>query len=99
MEFPNLNALTRHKPTCPALNGETPVCQGKVEVNTTPEPIYDQKVKPLNRPDLEHTELIIPIDSCPEEVKLYAEGHTVGLRVEGKLAPAGIIVQEVKLIR
>jgi hypothetical protein len=41
----------------------------------------------------------IPLDLCPEEVKLYAMGHTVGLKVTGVLTPKGIEVQEVTLIR
>jgi len=42
---------------------------------------------------------IIALDLCPEEVKLYSIGHSVGLRVTGVLTPKGIEVQEVTLIR
>jgi len=41
----------------------------------------------------------IPLALCPDEIKYYAHGHTVGLRVEGKYTPKGVEIQEVTLIR
>jgi len=43
--------------------------------------------------------LFIPIELCPEEAKLYAQGQSVAFRVTGILTPTGIEVQEVTLIR
>lgn len=43
--------------------------------------------------------VVIPLALCPEEIKYYSLGKTVGLRVEGKYTPEGIEIQEVKLIR
>lgn len=44
-------------------------------------------------------ELLIPLDLCPDELKYYAEGKTLGLRITGKLTDDGVLVQEVTLIR
>jgi len=66
-DFPNLNALTRHKEVCPA------------------------KI-----PDIK---TIIPLILCPDEIRYYATGNTVGLRIEGKYTAEGIEVQEVTLVR
>jgi len=95
-EFPNLNALTKHKPTCQGLNGDTPVCNNTNEVQVN---LNDglNAWEPLEQTGNE--EFIIPIGLCPEEVNLYAEGHTVGLRVTGILTPDGVKIQEVLLIR
>lgn len=103
-EFPNLNALTKHKPDCPAGkkpeegNESTQDPIQDTEVEFTPEGIkitadgesYCLEVEP---------NCIIPITLCPSEIKYYAPGKTVGLRVEGKYTPKGVEVQEVKLIR
>jgi len=42
---------------------------------------------------------LFPIELCPEETKLYAQGHMVGLRVTGILTTGGIKVEGVSLIR
>ena len=42
---------------------------------------------------------LIPLALCPEEIKLYSQGKTLGLHISGELTPAGVKVQEVKLIR
>lgn len=44
-------------------------------------------------------ECVIPLSLCPEELKYLALDATVGVRVEGKYTPDGIVVQEVKFIR
>ena len=43
--------------------------------------------------------LLIPIDLCPEETKLYAQGQTVAIKVSGTLTLDGVKVQEVTLVR
>ena len=42
---------------------------------------------------------IIPLDQCPPETKLYAQGQTIGLMIQGRLGPDGIKVEEVNLKR
>lgn len=42
---------------------------------------------------------VIPLSLCPDELKYLALNVTVGVRVEGKYTPDGIVVQEVKFIR
>jgi len=79
-EFPNVSAVTKHKPECPGLNGETPVCNAKSEIKQ-PEGF------------------IIPLELCPEEIKYYAQGKVLGLRLTGKLVENGVLLQEVTLIR
>ena len=44
-------------------------------------------------------ELLIPLDLCPDELKYYAKGKALGLRITGKLTDDGVLVQEVTLIR
>lgn len=41
----------------------------------------------------------VPIDLCPEEIKLYAQGQTVAIKVSGTLTLDGVKVQEVTLVR
>jgi hypothetical protein len=74
LEFPHLNALTKHKEECIARKDNEAVAD---EIFIS----------------------IIPIDICPSELSYYAPGQTVGLRVEGKYTPEGVVVQEVTLIR
>lgn len=42
---------------------------------------------------------IIPLSLCPEELKYLAPGVTVGVKVEGKYTPDGILIREVTFIR
>lgn len=99
-DFPNLNALTQHKKNC-----------GK-EIKPEPEPVFTQPAiediffdkepavypnKPLEGSFLEP--VLIPLSLCPEEIKLYALGHTVGLKLSGTYTAEGIRIQEVKLAR
>jgi hypothetical protein len=91
-EFPNLNALTQHKAECPALISEQ---EPKLDLELEqPEP---EQNSPQN--EARDAPLLIPIELCPEETKLYAQGQTVALKVGGLLTPEGILVQEVTLIR
>lgn len=78
IDFPNLNALTKHKETC------TGACVSKTEQAAQSPP---------------DGQFLIPLSICPEEVSLYAMGHTVGLSIQCTLKPEGLFVQEVKLIR
>ena len=109
-EFPNLNALTKHKQVCPAgkkpeeENGSTydpAERDNKIEIVPDGIKITDGVVYSLE--EAINCGLsaccVIPIGLCPEEIKYYSLGKTVGLRVEGKYTPAGVEVQEVKLIR
>ncbi len=113
-EFPNLNALTKHKQVCPAgkkpeeENGSTydpAERDNKIEIVPDGIKITDGAVytleEAINRGLSADAELkcIIPIELCPEEIKYYSLGKTVGLRIEGKYTPEGVEVQEVKLIR
>lgn len=43
--------------------------------------------------------LLIPLDACPPEMAVLGQGRTVGLRVQGRLTPAGVLVDSVELIR
>lgn len=47
----------------------------------------------------ESRDFFFPIELCPDETKLYAQGHMVGLRVIGTITPGGIKVEGVSLIR
>ena len=78
-DFPNLNALTKHKEKCSGI-------------------LNDSVKKPKAKKQAE-TQPIIPISLCPEELKYLAPGVTVGVKVEGKYTPDGILIQEVTLIR
>lgn len=42
---------------------------------------------------------VIPLSACPDEVRLLTSGASVGLRVVGRLTPAGVAVDTVELIR
>ena len=81
-EFPNVNALTQHKKTCPVLVAKQP-----------PIPMQMQG----SEPDQEG--FIIPLELCPDEIKYYAQGKVLGLRLTGKLVGNGVLLQEVTLIR
>ena len=81
-EFPNLNALTQHKKTCPAIIAKQP---------PIPMQMQGEESKPEG--------FIIPLELCPEELKYYAPGKSLGLRITGTLTDNGVVVEEVKLIR
>ena len=63
-EFPNVNALTQHKKTCPVLIAKQPQPEG----------------------------FIIPLELCPDEIKYYAQGKVLGLRLTGKLVGNGVLL-------
>lgn len=52
-----------------------------------------------NNTESKEGECIIPLFLCPEEINYLAKDTTVGIRVEGKVTPDGIVVQEVAFIR
>ena len=88
-EFPNLNALTKHKEECSGIFSDS-----------AEEPDIDNpEVPETEEQEQEQTEPIIPISLCPEELKYLALGVTVGVKVEGTYTPDGILIREVKLIR
>ena len=100
-EFDNLAQLTKHKPECPGMNGETLVCNGTSEIpDEGLENFFEQDELEAIVSQIEPSgPFTIPLALCPDEIKYYAEGKVVGLRVEGMLTPDGIEVQEVTLIR
>jgi hypothetical protein len=61
------------------------------------EPEQQEQISPQS--EARDAPLLIPIELCPEETKLYAQGQTIALKVSGLLTPEGILVQEVTLIR
>lgn len=94
-KFPNLNALTRHKSECPANKNVTVLSNEGSSIN-----IGDVGIKITGDEVIYGSgKCIIPLAMCPEEIKYYALGKTVGMRVEGKYTTEGIEVQEVALIR
>ena len=88
-EFPNLNALTKHKEECTGIFG------GSAKEPDINEPKTEEQEQEQAEPIIP----IIPISLCPEELKYLALGVTVGVKVEGTYTPDGILIREVKLIR
>lgn len=43
--------------------------------------------------------MVIPMWACPPELSYLAEGHTVGLKVLGRLTPSGVQVEGIVLLR
>ena len=82
-EFPNVNALTQHKKTCPVLVAKQPPIPMQMQGGEQPNP----------------EGFIIPLELCPDEIKYYAQGKVLGLRLTGKLVDTGVLLQEVTLIR
>jgi len=95
-EFSGLKELMAHKPNCltPAVTTreKKELRQNKAASEANDLPIVEQ-----NEPSSDG--LFIPLSMCPEEIQLYAQNHTVGLRVTGILTPTGVKIQEVTLIR
>lgn len=95
-DFPNLNALTQHKKVC---GKEVHTSNAAVQDTDLSEVFFAEKTDtPIPKPPVADP-FLVPLELCPPEIKYYALGHTVGLRLVGKYTAAGVIVQEVKLIR